>query len=92
MLPSLIFAAAVTGERIPFFTPEFTIATLEQLLKIDSVVDPGVTEDQFLQLFAMCRACRTYMTRRTTTFHNCTVDPGAANRIFDLIDLSDLEV
>ena len=74
------------------FTPKFTTTTLELLLKIDSVVEPGVPEDQFLQLFAVCHACRSYMTRRTTLFHDCTVDPDAANRIVDFIDLSDPEV
>ena len=75
------------------FTPKFTTTTLELLLKIDSVVEPrSPSETQFLQLFAVCHACRSYMTRRTTLFHDCTVDPDAANRIVDFIDLSDPEV
>jgi hypothetical protein len=71
-----------------------TSSVIEQLLKIDSVVEPGVGEDQFQQLFAKCRACRVYMTRRTTPFHHCKLnaDPDAANNIVDFIDLTEEEV
>jgi hypothetical protein len=74
------------------FTPKFTTTTLELLLKIDSIMEPGVPEDQFLQLFAVCHACGNYMTRRTTLFHDCAVDPRIATRIVSLVDQSDPEV
>ena len=81
--------AAVAEEKISIFEPSFAshVASFDLLLQLDSVVKPGITEEEFEQLFARCRVCRHYMTRRMTTFHECKA-MGRVN-LADVIDLTE---
>ena len=81
------FDHAVPAGDVPSFTPapivENYFATLMQL---DDLAAPGVSEDVFQQLFVKCRHCRTYMTTRTTLFHECK-GPGPTDNVV-VIDLT----
>jgi hypothetical protein len=85
--------AAVTEENISMFEPlmESTVTSIELLLQLDSIVKPGILQEQFLQLFAKCRACRNVMTRRITAWHECEAKDLRRVSLADVIDLTELE-
>jgi hypothetical protein len=60
------------------------VAVFNLLLQLDSVVNPGITQAQFRELFANCDRCGLVMTRRTFQCHDCVPQ----EREFDIIDLT----
>jgi hypothetical protein len=84
-LESYIFSPAgqlpsVRTHERPVRGPE---ATLDQLLRLDSWVNPGLSQVDFRKLFAMCR-CGLVMTRRVFQDHTCARSPP----IVPVIDLT----
>lgn len=63
---------------------------MDQLLRLDSSIRPGLTAVEFKRLFAKCR-CGLIMTRRVIEDHECariiTVQPQGA--VIDLTTTSD---
>ena len=41
------------------------------LMRLDCVIDPGLSVDLFKELFVQCLACQTCLTRRNIAYHNC---------------------
>lgn len=39
--------------------------------RLDAMVDPGLTEDEFLSLFVSCFTCELIMTHNVFNFHGC---------------------
>lgn len=58
------------------------------LMQLDSISEPGVTEEVFRDLFSRCRTCRKYMTRRMTAFHHCEGTGETMGTGVDVIDLT----
>jgi hypothetical protein len=65
-----LFAAIPLRER-PNRAPE---TTFDQLLRLDSVARPGLTEFEFKKLFVKCR-CGKVTTRRVFNEHICAIIP-----------------
>lgn len=42
------------------------------LLRLDSLIEPGLSQAQFQRLFAKCMGCGLYMTRRAVDYHECS--------------------
>jgi len=63
---------AASTEGIASFSPDSPDeCCFSLLLQLDEIKEPGLTEEQFRDLFWKCRKCPTYMTRRATVFHKC---------------------
>jgi hypothetical protein len=57
---------------------------LEDLLRLDSVLNPGLPARDFKRLFAICRGCRLVMTKRVVPIHVCIPGDVPENDIIDL--------
>ena len=57
---------------------------MEELLRLDSLLNPGLQVHQFESLFAICRQCRLVMTRRVMLIHDCMPIDIPENEIIDL--------
>jgi hypothetical protein len=55
--------------------------TLLQLLKLDSMLSPGLLEAEFQSLFRKCRFCGMIVTRGAQRYHGC---PLPRTTIIDL--------
>lgn len=53
-----------------------------KLIRLNSVVFPGLPENEFQALFSKCRRCRWIMTQRAFRYHTCL--PAVS----DIIDLT----
>jgi hypothetical protein len=59
-------------------------AVFDRLLRLDTVIQPGLTVREFLDLFAKCNRCGLVMTRRVFQSHDCI---GAQAEV-DVVDLT----
>jgi hypothetical protein len=76
---------------IPTFIPQTqTECSFSLLLRLDDIKDPGLSEDDFQELFFKCRKCRWLMTRRVTVFHDCSAARNNAQQV-TVIDLTNEE-
>jgi len=66
---------------IPTVKPT-AISEFSLFLQLDSFTKPGISQEQFLALFARCISCGKYMTRRMVTFHDC--ETFGENVVIDL--------
>ena len=48
-------------------------AVFDLLLRLDSIIEPGLSEAEFYKLFAKCDACGLVMTRRVFQSHECAI-------------------
>jgi hypothetical protein len=83
------FITVAKADHAPF-TPfaERSESVFGLLLQLDSISEPGITEELFRELFVVCCVCRRHMTKRTTAFHYCTLeDTIAAAGSVDVADL-----
>jgi hypothetical protein len=72
--------------------PTFTIQeAFHLLLKLDSALKPGITAQEFQDLFAQCGKCGLITTRRVFRSHEC-VKVERVTEIIDLINLTEEEV
>jgi hypothetical protein len=44
---------------------------MDRLLRLDAIVNPGLTRTEFLALFAQCNGCKMVMTQRAFQSHGC---------------------
>lgn len=58
-----------------------------KLIRLDSMVQPGLPEVEFRDLFTMCRQCRWVMTQKSFRYHECNL--GEEQNIIDLTVDSD---
>lgn len=66
--------------------PTFSIQqAFHLLLKLDSALKPGITAQEFQDLFARCGRCGWYTTRRVFRSHECVrVETEKVNKVIDL--------
>jgi hypothetical protein len=83
-------SAELDGRMIREWTPpaERIRATMAQLIRLDTFLNPGLTRHEFRRLFAMCRRCRKIMTRRLALIHEC-IPVDARGQIIDLTEEDD---
>lgn len=46
-------------------------SVVDELLRLDSVLNPGLPVRHFKSLFAICQECRSVMTKRVIPMHLC---------------------
>ena len=61
---------------------------VERLFRLDSIMRPGLTRAEFLELFAECTTCGLVMTRRTFQSHECVM-PERDTEVVDLTEEND---
>jgi hypothetical protein len=67
--------------------PTFSIQqAFHLLLKLDSALKPGITAQEFQDLFARCGTCGLYTTRRVFRSHECV--RVKTERVSEVIDLT----
>jgi hypothetical protein len=58
---------------------------MDRLLRLDTIVNPGLTWVEFLALFAQCNGCRLVMMQRTFQSHLCILlDSDTEAKVVDL--------
>jgi len=62
---------------------------MEALIRLDTLINPGLDLHEFLRLFAICRQCRKVMTRRVVLIHECIPADVPEEREDAIIDLTD---
>jgi hypothetical protein len=78
---------AVSG--VPPFAPESVSGdSFSLLLQLDEIKDPGISEEEFNELFLKCRKCGWHMTRRATVFHKCAAVSQDHAMPVEVIDLT----
>lgn len=88
--------SAIDTERITRLRPmaRKTRNVVEWLLRLDAVVNPGITQAQFRRLFVRCADCGDVMTRRVFAEHDCaskeTIGSDTGSRVINLV--SDEEI
>jgi hypothetical protein len=69
----LMPAAEIDMRRMCELTPpmERMRATMEDMICLDTFLDPGLEFRRFRNLFGICNKCRLVMTRRVLMVHGC---------------------
>ena len=57
---------------------------VDELLSLDSVLNPGLQFHQFKSLFGICRQCRLVMTKRVIPIHLCIPADVPEENVIDL--------
>jgi hypothetical protein len=65
---------------------------MAQLIRLDTLLDPGLTIQEFLKLFAICRQCRRVMTRRVVLIHECIPADVAEERELEMEEERELAI
>jgi hypothetical protein len=58
---------------------------VDRLFRLDCIMRPGLTRDEFLEIFAECTVCGLVMTRRTFQSHECVM-PEKDTEVVDLTE------
>ena len=84
-------SAEINGRMIREWTPpaERIRAAMECMIRLDSILNPGLQLHQFVRLFAICRQCRRVMTRRVVLVHECIAADVPEDREDRIIDLTE---
>lgn len=84
-------AAEINMRMIREWTPpaERIRAAMEDMIRLDSILNPGLHLHEFLKLFAICRQCRKVMTRRVVLIHGCIPADVPEEMQHAIIDLTD---
>jgi hypothetical protein len=54
--------------------PKLTAAAVfDLLLRLDAMIQPGLTVHEFMDLFVICNRCGLVMTRRVFNSHDCVL-------------------
>ncbi|KAH7917492.1 hypothetical protein BV22DRAFT_1135361 [Leucogyrophana mollusca] len=70
-------------------TPGRLSNPFNKLMRLDSFLRPGLTEDEFRGLLTKCRRCRLIMTRSRFDMHECQGEVGDDDDVIDLTQSSD---
>lgn len=76
-------------ERRP---PTYSPATVfSQLLRLDDVINPGLTAAEFVELFAKCSSCKLVMTQQIFWGHECPATGIGAGTDAEMVDLTEID-
>ena len=87
-------ATGINTRGIREWTPpgERLRAIMEDLLRLDTILNPGLPASRFNKLFAICRGCRLVMTRRVVLIHECIPgDVTEKDEEEEIIDLTGID-